>query len=141
MRAYAVDPDNLMINLSIGLAYLHYAMKRQAENRQYLLAQGFAFLHKWYRLRLASADVAGCSAQRQEAHYNLARCYHALGLTHLAAEYYRRVFREAEDRPAEGDASRTSDLVREAAYNLQNCCVIGGDTPALQAIAEKWLVL
>ncbi|MCP6379812.1 hypothetical protein NL466_29380, partial [Klebsiella pneumoniae] len=82
-----------------------------------------------------------CSAQRQEAHYNLARCYHALGLTHLAAEYYRRVFREAEDRPAEGDASRTSDLVREAAYNLQNCCVIGGDTPALQAIAEKWLVL
>jgi general transcription factor 3C polypeptide 3 (transcription factor C subunit 4) len=122
-----------MINISIGQAYLHYALKRQAENRQHLIAQGFSFIHKYYDMKLAAAMTSG---ERQEAHYNMARSYHVIGLTHLAAEYYRRVFREMEnDQP--GD----EDLAKEAAFNLQMCCLVGGDVEAMRGIAEKWLVL
>ncbi|KAI1859223.1 uncharacterized protein JN550_012143 [Neoarthrinium moseri] len=133
IRAYALDPDNLMINISIGQAYLHYALKRQSENRQQAISQGFTFLHRYYDAKLATAMTA---EQRQEAHYNLARSYHAVGLTHLAAEYYRRVFLEIE-----GDEIGEEDLAREAAYNLQQCCLIGGDIEAMRDIADRWLVL
>lgn len=122
-----------MTIISIGQAYLHYALKRQAENRQHLLAQGFQFLHKYYDIKLAMSIT---SPQRQEAHYNLARSYHAVGLTHLAAEYYRRVFREIG-----GDEPGNEDLAKEAAYNMQMCCLAGGDLEAMKGIAEKWLVL
>jgi general transcription factor 3C polypeptide 3 (transcription factor C subunit 4) len=128
-----MDANNVMVNISIGQAYLHYALKRQAENRQHLMAQGFAFLHKYYDAKLQQSMTSG---QRQEAHYNLARSYHAVGLTHLAAEYYRRVFRELE-----GDQVGDEDLAREAAFNLQMCCLIGGDIEAMKDIAERWLVL
>ncbi|KAI0127740.1 hypothetical protein BJ170DRAFT_385887 [Xylariales sp. AK1849] len=133
VRAYAMDPDNLMVNISIGQAYLHYALKRQSENRQHSIAQGFAFLHRYYDMKLAAAMT---SAQRQEAHYNLARSYHAVGLSHLATEYYRRVFQENE-----GDQVGDEDLAREAAYNLQMCCLVGGDVEAVKDIAERWLVM
>ncbi|KAH6636478.1 hypothetical protein F5144DRAFT_611219 [Chaetomium tenue] len=45
-RAASLDPSNPLINLSTGLAYVHYALKRQATNRQYLLTQGFGFLFR-----------------------------------------------------------------------------------------------
>lgn len=146
VRAYALDPDNLMINLSIGQAYLHHALKRQSENRQHSIAQGFAFLHRYYDARLASPTATTIS--RQEAHYNMARSYHAVGLIHLAAQYYRRVFLEieAEGRGGFGADGVTvelasEDLAREAAFNLQQCCLIGGDIEAMRDIAERWLVL
>ncbi|KAK9790446.1 putative Transcription factor tau subunit sfc4 [Seiridium cardinale] len=132
VRAAALDPDNLMVNISIGQAYLHYGLKRQTENRQQSITQGLLFLHRYYDKKLAMAMTAG---QRQEAHYNLARSYHAIGLAHLAAEYYRRVFREVESEEAGNE-----DLAREAAFNLQQCCLIGGDLEAVRDIAERWLV-
>ncbi|KAH8653483.1 hypothetical protein BX600DRAFT_526676 [Xylariales sp. PMI_506] len=153
VRARALDPDNLMVNISIGQAYLHYALKRQAENRQHFIAQGFAFLHRYYDAKLAAAGPS--SQQRQEAHYNLARSYHAVGLAHLAAEYYRRVFREVETdtsnrdetaalvtkRQARGPRGGDDDLVREAAYNLQMCCLVGGDIEGVRELGERWLVM
>ncbi|ORY69818.1 uncharacterized protein BCR38DRAFT_405494 [Pseudomassariella vexata] len=142
IRAHASDPDNLMINISIGQAYVHYALKRQAENRQYLIIQGFAFLEKYYNAKLRLATTP---AQRQEAHYNLARSYHSIGLMNLAAEYYRRVLREVEglvDKAREEMMQAGGEnLAREAAYNLQAMCFIGGDMEAVQKITERWLVL
>lgn len=117
--------------------------------------QGLTFLHKYYNQRLASAGA--CSMQRQEAHYNLARSYHQLGLTHLAIEYYQRVLQEIEANDtledglglAEGENEegrtmrrrRMENLAQEAAYNIQNCCLIGGDMVAARKVAGRHLVL
>jgi general transcription factor 3C polypeptide 3 (transcription factor C subunit 4) len=135
VRAYALDQDNPMINVSIGQAYVHHALKRQSENRQHLIAQGFSFLHKYYDSRLRDAVSP---LQRQEAHYNLGRSYHLLGLTSLAIEYYKRTLRESEF--VEGGLG-TEDLAREAAYNIATMCVIGGDMRAAQEVTDQWLVL
>ncbi|KAI1412891.1 TPR-like protein [Hypoxylon sp. FL1857] len=136
MRAYSLDPTNSMVILSVGHCYLHYALKRQAENRQYLLAQGFHFLHQYYEQKLASPDAA----QRQEAHYNLARSYHAVGIPHIAAEYYKRALQDVPDDSGNGIMGR-NDLTQEAAYNLGQICWTGGDVDAVKAITEKYLVL
>lgn len=136
VRAAALDPENLMVNISIGQAYLHYGLKRQTENRQQSITQGLLFLHRYYDMKLAQALTSG---QRQEAHYNLARTYHEIGLAHLAAEFYKRVFREVESESDDGTGHE--DLAREAAFNLQQFCLIGGDMEAVRDLGERWLVL
>ncbi|KAI0851825.1 TPR-like protein [Daldinia vernicosa] len=136
MRAYTLDPTNSMVILSVGHCYVHYALKRQAENRQFLLTQGFLFLHQYYELKVASPSAA----QRQEAHYNLARSYHAIGIPHLAVEYYQRVLQDVPDDSGNGIMGR-DDLSQEAAYNLQQIYWAGGDVGAIKGIGEKYLVL
>ncbi|KAI0014150.1 TPR-like protein [Xylariaceae sp. FL0662B] len=136
LRAYSLDRKNSMVNLSVGHCYVHYALKRQSENRQYLLAQGFHFLHQYYELKSSLPDAA----QRQEAHYNLARTYHSVGIPHIAAEYYRRALRDVPD-DSECGVMGQNDLTREAAYNLQQICWAGGDIGAVKALGEKYLVI
>ncbi|KAK1751927.1 transcription factor tau subunit sfc4 [Echria macrotheca] len=139
-RAASLDPGNLLINLSSGLAYVHYALKRQATNRQYLLAQGFAFLFRYYNDRLAG----GTPAERQEAHFNIARAYSLIGLGNLAVAYYKKVLAEAEavGREALGRGTIGSeDLTLEAAYNIRSVCYLLGDVEGAKAVTERWLVL
>lgn len=136
-RAYALDPTNPMINLSLGLAYIQYGVKRQSENRQHNLLQGLTFIHAYYEHRKDAAN----SDERQEANYNLGRVYHLLGLTHLAIPYYERVLTEAEawdeDEP-EGDLE---NIATDAAYNLQTVYVMAGNMELAQSITRKWLVI
>ncbi|KAI0532387.1 hypothetical protein GGR58DRAFT_490450 [Xylaria digitata] len=136
LRAYSIDPSNQMILLSVGQCYIHYALKRQSENRQYLLVQGFVFLHRYYDLKVSSANAA----ERQEAHYNMARSYHAIGIPHLAAEFYQRVLRDIPD-DSEPDVLGNNDLSQEAAYNLQQICWAGGDLGAVKSLSERYLTL
>ncbi|KAI0024668.1 hypothetical protein F4780DRAFT_547526 [Xylariomycetidae sp. FL0641] len=137
-RAYSIDPSNTMVLLSIGQCYIHYALKRQSENRQYHLVQGFTFLHRYYAAMAASPDAA----VRQEAHYNMGRSYHAVGIPHLAADYYRRALDDAPDDAGAGDSvTGREDISREAAYNLMQLCWAGGDEGAVRTLAEKYLVL
>ncbi|KAI2630453.1 hypothetical protein GGS21DRAFT_540113 [Xylaria nigripes] len=136
LRAYSIDPTNQMILLSVGQCYIHYALKRQSENRQYLLIQGFVFLHRYYDLKIASTDVS----ERQEAHYNMARSYHAIGIPHLAVEFYQRVLRDIPD-DSEPDVFGKTDLSQEAAYNLQQICWAGGDLDAAKGLGERYLTL
>ncbi|KAJ2895518.1 hypothetical protein MKZ38_006393 [Zalerion maritima] len=84
LRAYAVDPENSAICLGIGLSYVHYSIKRQCDNRQYLILQAFTFLFKYRTIRAASAGNLGL----MEADYNLGRVYQMLGLGHLALHCY-----------------------------------------------------
>ncbi|KAI0971753.1 hypothetical protein F4678DRAFT_431779 [Xylaria arbuscula] len=135
LRAYSVDPTNQMILLSVGQCYIHYALKRQSENRQYLLIQGFVFLHRYYDLKASSTEAA----ERQEAHYNMARSYHAVGIPHLAAEFYQRVLRDTPD-DSEPSVLGNKDLSREAAYNLQQICWAGGDLQAVRSLGERYLI-
>jgi general transcription factor 3C polypeptide 3 (transcription factor C subunit 4) len=131
-RAYALDPGNPMINLSIGLGYVHYGLKRQSENRQFHLMQGLSFLFRYYESRQLSLRVE----ERQEAHYNIARAYHMLGLAHLALPYYLKVLEEVQ-----GLLITREDLVRDAAYNLQNIYAIGGNLEMAKYVTANWLVV
>ncbi|KAL2257831.1 hypothetical protein VTK26DRAFT_9118 [Humicola hyalothermophila] len=167
-RAASLDPDNCLINLSTGLAYVHYALKRQATNRQYLLTQGFAFLYRYYRDRLGESEGTGAgdgegesggagrggkrkgrravsAAQRQEAHFNMARAYSLIGLGNLAVEYYLKVLAEEDADEGEQEGAVTGmgseDLKVEAAYNIRSLCYLLGDVEGAKAAVDKWLVL
>jgi general transcription factor 3C polypeptide 3 (transcription factor C subunit 4) len=139
-RAASLDPHNCLINLSTGLAYLHYALKRQATNRQYLLAQGFAFLFRYYHDRLRDAKSA---AERQEAHFNIARAYSLIGLGNLANVYYKKVLEEGEKNREElvSGSVGSEDLTMEAAYNVRTVCYLLGDVEGAKAVTERWLRL
>lgn len=87
LRARALDPDNKMVNLSLGLAYVHYGLKRQSTNRQYLLLQGQSFLSRYAEL---SCQDQGNSHTLAEAYYNIGRLYQLLGVNYLAFEFYTK---------------------------------------------------
>ena len=95
-RCLALDPENLLVNLTAGLAFLHHAIKRQAENRHGQIIQGLSFLFKYLRRRETSKEPV----ERQEAFFNVGRAFHMLGLQHLAVDYYEQcldIDQEAKD--------------------------------------------
>lgn len=126
-----------MIKLSLGLAYLHYALKRQSENRHYLMMQGFSFLQNYYNDR----HMSKVPSERQEAEFNLGRAYHMLGLTHLAIPYYERCLDLSQAFNDEGSESNLEDYAQEAAFTLQGIWATSGRTELAQAVTEKWLVV
>ena len=102
LRSRALDPDNLMVNLSLGLAYVHYGLKRQSTNRQYLLLQGQSFLSHYAKLsseRLAEER----NQSKAEAYYNIGRLYQLLGVNYLALEYYQRVEKILQEKKEQGN--------------------------------------
>jgi general transcription factor 3C polypeptide 3 (transcription factor C subunit 4) len=132
-RAHALDPDNEVINLCIGLSYIHHGLKRQAENRQHNILQGTTFMFLYYESRKTSEHLE----ERQEAHYNMARVYHMLGLPHLALPYYQKVL----DEVANGRHSEREDLVMDTAYNLQTMYSSVGNMELAREVTERWLVI
>jgi len=137
-RAYALDPSNPMINLSLALGYIHYSLKRQSENRHYIMIQGFSFLFTYYDIRHASL----VPSEKQEANYNVARAYHILGLTHLAIPYYERCLALREDvRRAASEEGATEDFSREAAMALQGIWATSGNVEMAREVTERWLVI
>ncbi|KAM0202550.1 hypothetical protein ACHAQD_009307, partial [Fusarium lateritium] len=87
LRSQALDPQNLMVNLSLGLAYVHYGLKRQSTNRQYLLLQGQSYLSQY--AKLGSSENAN-DFSKAEAYYNIGRLFHLLSINYLALEYYSK---------------------------------------------------
>lgn len=142
LRAAALDPTNPMVNLSTGIAYIHYGFKRQSDNRQFIVAQGLHFIFEYYEARRTSDEIT----ERLEAHYNVGRSYHLLGLFHLAAEYYGRVLAEATAwrRWMEGNEEKAGpmrEFVVESAMNMRTYSLINGDMEGAVAITEQWLVM
>lgn len=121
-----------MVNLSVGLAYMHYSMKRQAEQRQHILTQGLHYLFLYYDSRMQSNDIM----ERLEGHYNIGRTYHLLGIYHLAAEYFGRVLTEAREHQLTDE-----DFVLEAAVNMRTLSLINGDYETARVVADTWLVI
>ncbi|CAK7217560.1 transcription factor TFIIIC subunit tfc4 [Sporothrix curviconia] len=148
-RALALDPDNPVISLCIGLSYMHWALKRQADNRQYLLMQSFYFLHRYADTRLAQAPAWRHTLDdkrvRREVYYNLGRAYHLLGLHALAADHYNRVLQQVDpDKEVEESRRKQGtypDLRTEAAYNLRTCYLLAGNHAAAMQITRSHLVL
>lgn len=126
-----------MINLSLALGYLHHALKRQSENRHYLIMQGLSFLFTYHDIRHGSPAVS----ERQEADYNVARAFHMLGLTHLAIPYYEQCLVLGELVPETSPTSSGENFALEAAAALQGIRATSGDSLMARAVTEKWLVV
>lgn len=137
LRAYAIDPINPMINLSLALAYIHHAIKRQAENRHHLIMQGFAFLFAYHDIR----QVSSSAPERQEASFNVARVYHMLGMTHLAVPYYLQCLDIRRCVQHVGLDPGIEDFTRDAAIALQGIWVASGNVDKARDVTEEWLTL
>ncbi|KAJ5746656.1 hypothetical protein N7520_011838 [Penicillium odoratum] len=164
-RAYALDDQNPVCLLSIGLCFIHHSFKRQSENRHYLIMQGLSFLNAYRRVRMKPGTLL---QERQEMEFNFARAYHGLGLGHLAIEGYENVLKLGEkiqaktkeasvpmdgtdvvmgeaDQPLQGPAEVSQkfveDFTREAAYALQCLHTLGGNAQAAKAVTDTWLVI
>lgn len=77
------------------------------------------YLFVYYESRVESPNIE----ERVEAHYNIARVYHMLGLSHLAIPYYQLVLKQVSDH----DGPVHEDLITDAAYNLQSIYSIAGN--------------
>lgn len=126
-----------MIKLSLSLGYLHYALKRQADNRHHILMQGMAFLLEYYDCRQRSSR----SSEKQEAEYNVAHAYHLLGLTHLAIPYYERCLAMSAAVQVEESGCGAENFAQEAALALQSFWAASGNMKKARELTEKWLVV
>lgn len=116
-----------MISLSLGLAYVHYGLKRQSTNRQYLLLQGQAFLSRY--LDAPGPDEGksreGGSSWRAERFYNLGRLFHLLGIGHLASVYYGKALELCEFGPMEPRrANPAGGAETDDCRNIQVCAAV-----------------
>ncbi|KAL1970571.1 hypothetical protein VTN77DRAFT_4215 [Rasamsonia byssochlamydoides] len=145
-RAYTLDDRNPAVLLSIALCYIHHSLKRQSDNRHYMIIQGLSFMNEYRRVREKAGSLL---PERQEMEFNFARVWHSLGLTHLAVEGYQRALAigeqiraEAERRQAAGEpAGFVENFSSEAAVALQNIYALSGDLAAAREVTEKYLVI
>ncbi|KAF2033382.1 hypothetical protein EK21DRAFT_59046 [Setomelanomma holmii] len=142
-RAFAITPDDPILNLSIGVAYIQHAMKRLSENRQFQIQQGLAFINRYYELRVKE-DVA---IHVQEAGFNVARIWHGLGLVSMAIPAYEkcialseRVRKETEDQCTDDNWGH-EDFKFEAAFAIQSIYAVAGNAQAAKAVTESVLVI
>lgn len=155
-RAYALAPENPVVLLSIGLSYIHHSLKRQSDNRHYLIMQGLSFMQEYRRVR----EKSPIPQERQEVEFNFARVWQMLGLTHLAVLGYHRCLALSEEVEAErerfkkgknipvtagGGASSkdvwVEDFTREAAFALQCLYSFSEETKLAKEVTDRWLVI
>ena len=96
--------------------------------------QGISFMQAYYKNRKQAKTIE----ERQEAHFNVARCYHLLGLVQLAIPYYMRVFEEISDQDYK---SRDENITLDSAYNLQSIFIIAGNHKLAKDVANRWLIV
>nr|CAB3251339.1 general transcription factor 3C polypeptide 3-like [Phallusia mammillata] len=80
VRAHKKLPNDSLLVMLIGIVFIHIACQKFSEQKNSLIVQGLAFLHKYMRMR----DLP------QESYYNVGRALHQLGLEHFAIHYYER---------------------------------------------------
>ena len=141
-RALALQPENLVVNLSIGTTFIRNAMQNRSESKQYNIAQGMSFIYRYHDIRVASGKVC----HLQEAEYNLARMWHVIGYIHLAVPAYEKVLKLSpqlqEEAKKEGEEEgEVQDFAMEAAFALRMVFLSAGNEAAARAITEEWLVL
>ncbi|KAJ4983340.1 RNA polymerase III transcription factor tfIIIc [Stagonosporopsis vannaccii] len=141
-RAFALTPQDPVLNLSIGTAYIQHAMKRLSENRQFQIQQGLSFVYRYYDLRTKTGSALLC----QEAEFNVGRVWHGLGLvTHALPAYERcialseRVGQEAEDAKAQDGGYE--DFATEAAFAMQSIFAVSGNFTAARQVTQDVLVI
>ena len=139
LRSLAIDPENGTIKLSLALAYLHYALKRQADNRHHIIMQGVAFLIEYYDSR----QVMSSASEKQEAEFNVGHAYHLLGLTHLAIPYYERCLGLSPAVAVQNEKTNAQeeDFAQEAAFALSGFWASSGNIRKARGIVESVLII
>ncbi|KAK2734615.1 transcription factor TFIIIC subunit tfc4 [Onygenales sp. PD_40] len=150
-RAYALDPENPAVLLSIGLSYIHHSLKRQSDNRHYLIMQGLSFMQEYRRVR----EKSPVPQERQEVEFNYARVWQMLGLSHLAVQGYQRCLELSGEVEAEREKFKrrketgkggsnvaqtetwVEDFTREAAFALQCLYSFSGETKLAREITDR----
>ncbi|KAL8952176.1 MAG: hypothetical protein Q9222_001897 [Ikaeria aurantiellina] len=135
-RAFALDSQDPIVNLSLALAYLQHAIKRQSDNRHHLITQGLTFLFRYHDMRHKSLKAS----ERQEASFNVARAHHMLGLTHLAVPYYQRCLRSECGTRAVG-STECDDFSADAAFALRNIWAADDEMGKAAGLTQKHLVI
>jgi general transcription factor 3C polypeptide 3 (transcription factor C subunit 4) len=142
-RAFTITPEDPVLNLSIGVAYIQHAMKRLSENRQYQIQQGLSFVYRYYDLRTKSPHAI----HQQEAEFNVGRMWHGLGLVALALPAYERcvalgdkVKQEAGDQCQDGNWGH-EDFSTDAAFAMQSIYAISGNLEGALDVTERLLVI
>ncbi|EQC33244.1 hypothetical protein SDRG_09227 [Saprolegnia diclina VS20] len=137
-------PDDPLVLLCIGLAYLNSSMQRTVQDRQQSVVKAFAFFQTYHgkrvkqQERLLAHGGFGVDVAHVEGWYNTARAYHQLDLNHLAIAMYERVLRFHDKHPEMRAEYR---LCREAAYNLSLVYKKSGATDLAQYLLHKYLVM
>ncbi|KAI9014686.1 hypothetical protein BC832DRAFT_546156 [Gaertneriomyces semiglobifer] len=125
VKAYALCPEDPLINLSLGVAHLLRAMQRKSENRHLHVVQGLTFIMRYHTIR----------GETQEASYNVGRAFHHIGLNHLAIPYYEKVLHLSD----EGKLPDPSlDLKGEAAYNLSLIYISSGSVGLAEEVLRNY---
>ena len=128
-----LDP---LLELSIGLSYIHRSVQRQADNRHLMILQGLTFIFNYYNLILKSSESYSppdSARMKQEAEYNVGRAFHQLGLLTLAVGYYERAI--------EVEGVKGGGVRFEAAHNLALVYALSGNMGASRDVTERYLVL
>jgi general transcription factor 3C polypeptide 3 (transcription factor C subunit 4) len=102
MQAFDMIPEDPVLNLCMGTAYLQHSCSRSVGDRNAGILKALAFFSRH----------ACFSANRQEAAYNMGRAMHHLSLNNLAADWYERALVLGAGSP---DGER---LFFEAGHNL-----------------------
>ncbi|KAK3715572.1 transcription factor TFIIIC subunit tfc4 [Vermiconidia calcicola] len=142
-RALALQPENVVINLSIATTFIANALNKSTQNKPAETAQATAFLHRYYDLRVAT----GKACHLQEAEYNLGRGYHELNMPYLAMPKYEKVLELSQEvqkekgQEAQENGWETGDFAQEAALALREMFLVAGNDEAALAITEEWLVM
>jgi len=121
-------PEDPLINLLIGVTFIHMASQKFATKRHSLVVQACAFFHQYIQLR----------GKCQETCYNLGRAMHQLGLFHAAIHYYKEAL---EMNPCIDNENQVFDLKREVAFNLSLIYRNSGSPLMAQMIMQKYLTV
>lgn len=119
-----------MVNLSLGLAYVHYSLKRQSTNRQYLLLQGQAFITEYLEMSKGAE-----SRPLAERYYNVGRLFQLLGLSGLSERYY------ADALEANESEGQNKDINALVAVNSFMSLMISGNKTAAFSLLKRDLIL
>jgi general transcription factor 3C polypeptide 3 (transcription factor C subunit 4) len=141
LRAYAMRPNDPMLHLCIGLAYITLSFKRQSINRLNQIQHGLAFITKYYSMRSKQN-----ARYRQEAEFNMGMVYNTLALHHLAVPAYDRCIALSDEakRVLDSDLEDdryVEDLAPEAALAKRQILAINGDLEGARKITREHLVL
>lgn len=134
LRARSLDPGNPMVNLSVGLGYVHHGLKRQSENRQYLIMQGLSCIFEYLAFR-----NAGTEGERAESCYVIARVFHILGLHHLAICWYDMIFDIPVSEPF--GAASIHDTRCCAGYNKYLLLALSSNVKDMETLLSASLIL
>jgi general transcription factor 3C polypeptide 3 (transcription factor C subunit 4) len=123
-----------MVNLSLGLAYVHYGLKRQSTNRQYLLLQGQTYLSRYVELGQPGVTERGIWT-KAEAYYNIGRLYQLLGVNYLAHDYYSRAKKACRGSHRYNEAKGLEIMI--LSNELISLIINQNSTKALALLKEK----